>query len=101
MWQAPQAMPTRNGGSTEPSQSRFSRLSGLAGSGESAAAYPCQPPILSQAAASNRGFGNFLRPSAPVEVPKRRSQLLWRWSTAPCGVVASKGASWKSHAGSR
>src|SRR5215203_51096 len=98
MWQAPQAMPMRNGGSIDASARWLTFMSGLLGSSESRFVSPSQvprrPPLtFCHFAASKRGLGNLRKPRAPVEVPNARSQELWA-SPAAAGSL-------KSQAGSR
>src|SRR5687768_7202328 len=77
-WQEAQAMPTRNGGSIEPSARRPFSLSLNLASLAKEWRYPPQlarPPFTSiHRTLSKRGLGNFRKPMAPVEVPKARSQ---------------------------
>ena len=62
MWQEPQEVPIRNGGSIEPSASRRTRESADFGSADTVFAKPSQlarPPFaFCQRARSKRGFGN-------------------------------------------
>src|SRR5512145_1357584 len=83
MWHEPQDVPIRNGGSTAPSASRLVRPSVVFGLDDSRRLKPSQVPSLPSFSsrhfsASKRGLGNLRKPSAPVEVPKARSQDDWR-----------------------
>ena len=77
MWQEPQEVPIRNGGSIEPSSSRLTCASPSLPLSPSLRLYPCQvarlPLSLTHASRLKFGLGNLRIPSAPVEVPNFRS----------------------------
>ena len=82
MWQAPQAMPIRNGGSIEPSKSRLSRLSGSLGSSRGASRSPPSRRAVASATSRRRsaGWGTCAaeRPGRGAEAADRRGSAAGR-----------------------